>query len=435
MDVRVAAAKALSEVIRQGRSLTAVMPDWQDKVAGRDRALLQELCYGVLRWYWRLDAIARQLLRKPFKSKDTDVHALILAALYQMEYLRVPDHAAVAEAVAATQALNKPWARGLVNAVLRSFQRQRDSLLARLEDDPVALYAHPAWLIEQLQQAYPQHWQAILTANNQHPPMTLRVNARRVERDAYVQQLEATGLPARPFDHCAQGVVLDSAAAVEALPGFADGQVSVQDGAAQLAAALLDAQPGERILDACAAPGGKTAHVLETQSRLAELVALDQDAERLQRVEQNLKRLGLSATVRCGDAAQPAQWWDGQTFDRIMLDAPCSASGVIRRHPDIKLLRRADDIDKLVTLQGEILRALWPLLKPDGMLLYITCSVLPQENVAQLQRFCRQQVDAENIALSREWGVAQALGRQILPGQEGMDGFYYACLRKRAITE
>ncbi len=434
MDARVAAAKALDEVIRQGRSLSTVMPRWQEKVAAKDRALLQEICYGVLRWYWRLDTIAARLLRKPFKAKDTDVSCLILVGLYQMEYLRVPDHAAVSETVAATKALKKPWARGLVNAVLRNFQRDREQILAVLDKDPQSRYAHPRWLSQQLQQAYPDDWSSILEANNQHPPMYLRVNARHCERAVYLELLQKAGHPASELPYSKQGLMLDSAADVEGLPKFADGWFSVQDAAAQLAAGLLDAQPGERILDACAAPGGKTAHVLELQPKLVEMVALDHDAQRLERVEQNLERLGLSAAVICADASQPNDWWDGQAFDRIMLDAPCSATGVIRRHPDIKLLRREADIKQLVALQARILNALWPLLKPGGMLLYVTCSVLPQENIEQLQRFCTGHDDAEHLPITAEWGMEQAIGRQVMPGMEGMDGFYYACLRKRSNT-
>ena len=267
MDVRVAAAKALEEVIRHGRSLSSAIPHWQNKVDGRDRALLQELCYGVLRWYGRLEAIASQLLRKPFKAKDTDVLCLILIGLYQMLYLRVPDHAAVSETVAAAGALKKPWARSLVNAVLRHFQRQQVAILASLQD-PVARYAHPKWLIQMLQSAYPDQWQVLLEANNQYPPMCLRVNRRQVGRADYVTLLRAAGHEATGLPHSSEGLMLTSATDVEHLPGFADGQVSVQDGAAQLAAALLNAQKGERILDACAAPGGKTAHVLELQPAL-----------------------------------------------------------------------------------------------------------------------------------------------------------------------
>ncbi len=433
MDARVAAAKALDEVIRQGRSLTTVLPHWQGKVADRDRALLQEICFGVARWFGRLDAIAAQLLRKPFKAKDTDVRCLIFVGLYQMLYLRVPDHAAVSETVSATKALKKPWARALVNAVLRGVQRMDEAAFTELDLDPLVKYAHPDWLVGKLRAAYPDDWQAVLDANNQHPPMYLRVNCQRQQRAEYIAQLEAVGCQASELPYSDAGVVLAAAADVEALPGFADGQFSVQDAAAQLAAGLLNAQPGERILDACAAPGGKTAHVLERQPQLAEMIALDQDAARLERVKQNLERLQLSATVLCADASQPDQWWDGRLFDRIMLDAPCSAAGVIRRHPDIKLLRRASDIDPLVILQGQILRALWPLLKPGGMLLYVTCSVLPQENVRQLRRFCTEQADAEHLPIEAEWGLAQTFGRQILPGQAGMDGFYYAALHKKEI--
>ena len=434
MDARVAAAKALEEVIRQGHSLSTVMPRWQDKVAAKDRALLQEICYGVLRWYWRLGAIAQRLLRKPFKAKDTDVSCLILIGLYQMEYLRVPDHAAVSETVAATKALKKPWARGLVNAVLRNFQRDKETILTELDKDLQSRYSHPQWLIQQLQQAYPDDWSSILEANNQRPPMYLRVNARQCDRATYLESLQQAGHQASELAWCNEGLILASAADVESLPGFAEGQFSVQDAAAQLAAGLLNAQPGERILDACAAPGGKTAHVLELQPQLAEMVALDHDAQRLERVEQNLERLGLSATVVCADASQADDWWNGQAFDRIMLDAPCSATGVIRRHPDIKLLRRETDIKPLVELQARILNGLWPLLKPGGMLLYVTCSVLPQENIKQLQYFCAGHENAEHLPITAGWGMEQTIGRQVLPGREGMDGFYYARLRKRTNT-
>ncbi len=429
MEVRTAAALALDEVIRQGHSLTSLLPRWQEQVSAQDRPLLQELCYGVLRWYTRLDALAAQLLQKPFKTKDTDVHALILLGLYQLIYLRVPDHAAVSATVAATAALKKPWARGLVNAVLRNFQRQSEALLIALDDDPVSRWAHPHWLIEKLRAAYPEQWQSILEANNQHPPLVLRINHAKVTRDNYRQRLLALGIESEPTPHSEDGLILARPVDVESLPGFADGELSVQDSAAQLAAELLNAQPGEHILDACAAPGGKTAHVLERQPSVT-MVALDQDGARLQRLHENLQRLQLNATAITGDAVDPDQWWDGHLFDRIMLDAPCSATGVIRRHPDIKLLRRSDDILQLAELQGRILKALWPLLKPGGRLLYITCSVLPQENVRQLQRFCREQHDLQEQPIVAQWGLAQSIGRQILPGQAEMDGFYYACLQK-----
>ncbi len=425
------AAMALSEVFRQGHSLTSVLPRWQTQLSAKDRPLLQELCYGVLRWQPRLDALASQLLKKPFKTKDMDVHALVLLGFYQMIYLRVPDHAAVSATVAVTTALKKQWARGLVNGVLRNFQRQSESLLATLDESPVSRWAHPHWFIEKLRHAYPEQWQTVLAANNQYPPLVLRVNRAKISRDDYQQQLLAVGIESKPTPHCKEGLILTRAVDVETLPGFVDGEVSVQDSAAQLAAGLLAAEPGDYILDACAAPGGKTAHVLECQPTV-EMVALDQDGGRLERLHNNLQRLQLQATVVTADAAAPELWWDGRLFDRIMLDAPCSATGVIRRHPDIKLLRRADDIAVLATLQGKILRALWPLLKPGGRLLYITCSVLPQENVRQLNAFCREQGDAQELLISAPWGEAQTIGRQILPGESDMDGFYYACLQKEA---
>ncbi len=430
VDSRTAAARVLDEVVRHGRSLSATLPPWQARVPEKDRALLQELCYGVCRWYPRLDALLGTLLQKKLKAKDTDVRCLMLLGLYQLIYMRVPDHAAVSATVAVTGKLKKPWAKGLVNAVLRNAQRKQDELQQVLDADPASRWAHPEWLLCRLQAAYPQQWQQILNANNQHPPMCLRVNHARVACSDYQQQLAQAGIDATVTPYSEDGLMLARAVDVESLPGFADGHVSVQDSAAQLAAELLAAQAGDYVLDACAAPGGKTAHVLERQTGLAGMVALDIDANRLVRVSENLERLQLSAEVLVGDAATPDPWWNGRQFDRIMLDAPCSATGVIRRHPDIKLLRRDSDIEPLVELQGQVLKALWPLLKPGGMLLYVTCSVLPQENVKQLARFCAGQADASELPIEAQWGVQQPIGRQILPGQNGMDGFYYARLKK-----
>jgi len=430
VDPRTAAARALDEVVRHGRSLSTVLPQWQAQVPTKDRALLQALCYGVCRWYPRLDALLGTLLQKKLKAKDTDVRCLMLLGLYQLIYMRVPDHAAVSATVAVTGKLKKPWAKGLVNAVLRNAQRKQDELQQALDADPVSHWAHPEWLTSRLQTAYPQQWQQILDANNQHPPMCLRVNHAKVARGDYQHQLAQRGIDATATPFSEDGLMLAEAVDVESLPGFAAGYASVQDSAAQLAANLLAAEAGDYVLDACAAPGGKTAHVLERQPGLVGMVALDVDANRLIRVSETLQRLQLNADVRIGDAATPDQWWSGQPFDRIMLDAPCSATGVIRRHPDIKLLRRDGDIDALVALQGQILKALWPLLKPGGMLLYVTCSVLPQENVNQLARFCAAQADASELPIEAQWGIKQSIGRQILPGQNGMDGFYYARLKK-----
>jgi len=429
MKARPLAIQALKQVLEQGRSLSAALPVLLPKADEGERALTQELSYGVLRYYLQLDALAARLLDKPLKAKDSDVQLLILMGLYQILYMRIPDHAAVSETVDVTKALKKPWARGLVNALLRRFLREREAMLAALKDDPEALYAHPPWLIEALQQAWPEDWQRVLEANNAYPPMTLRNNALQGSRDAYIEALHEVGIEASAAAHTRDGITLSQAVGVERLPGFAGGRVSVQDGAAQLAAQLLAAEAGERVLDACAAPGGKLAHVLE-HSPGAEAVAVDVDPERVRRIEENLARLKLQANVLTADVADTAAWWDGRPFDRILLDAPCSATGVIRRHPDIKLLRRADDVDQLARLQARILDALWPTLKPGGQLLYVTCSVMAQENHRQVASFLERHKDARHRALGVPWGHTCEVGRQILPGEDEMDGFYYALLEK-----
>ena len=431
LSPRLAAVQALTQVLRQGRNLSDALEGPLSSITdARDRALVQAMVYGVMRWYWRLDWLLSQLMKTPLKSRDTDIRLSLMLGLYQLLEMRIPDHAAVAETVKLAIKLKKPWAKSLLNGILRNFQRQRESLLSQMEQDPVAHSAHPNWLLQLLQQDWPQYWEAIIDANNANPPMTLRVNPAHYERNAYQELLREHGIQCEPAQHTEYGLTLAQPVGVEQLPGFSRGAVSVQDAAAQLAAQLLDAQPGERVLDACAAPGGKTAHILERQPALAELVALDINEARLHRVNETLSRLGLSATTRSGDAAQPSTWWDEQPYDRILLDVPCSASGVIRRHPDIKLLRRADDLSQITQTQAQILAALWPLLKPGGMLLYATCSVLQQENTQQLQRFLAKRADAQLTSIKANWGREQAAGRQILPGEDGMDGFFYACIHK-----
>jgi len=426
---RAVAVAVLNRVLQEGQSLSTLLPHSFQSLPPERRALAQELCYGTLRWAPRLEALLDLLLAKPLKAKDSDIKSLLLLGLYQLAYMEIPPHAAVSETVAVTALLNKGWAKGLVNALLRRFQRERDALEAKLAKDEVAVSAHPAWLLALLKQAWPEQWPAIVAANNRRPPMTLRVNRRRRARDAYLATLEASGMAAEPSPHAPDALTLQQAVNVEQLPGFAAGEVSVQDAAAQLAALLVDPQPGMRVLDACAAPGGKTGHLLEICDDI-ELVALDIEEKRLVRIEQNLDRLGLTAELVAADAAMPSAWWDDRPFDRILLDAPCSASGVIRRHPDIKLLRQADDIEQLVKLQARILQALWPLLKPGGTLVYATCSVLPQENAEQLANFLANHEDAKERPLEKRWGQATTIGRQILPDQEGMDGFFYACIEK-----
>ncbi|HUT41643.1 MAG TPA: 16S rRNA (cytosine(967)-C(5))-methyltransferase RsmB [Gammaproteobacteria bacterium] len=431
-DVRAAAARVLAQVIASGRSLSDALPPIQSAFAdGRDAALLQELVYGTARWYFRLNALLEQLLRKPLKPRDLDVRCLLLAGLYQLDQLALPQRVAVHETVQAVRTLDKEWSRALVNAVLRNFQRDRERLAGVIEGNPVALYAHPAWLIEQLQVDWPESWRDILSANNARPPFSVRVNRLRMTRDEYLELLAERAIEAKPLAWSEQGVRLSSPRPVDALPGFVRGDISVQDGAAQLAAGLLQAAPGQRVLDACAAPGGKTAHILE-MAPSAFVTAVDIDAGRLARVGENLARLGLRAKLLAGDAGNPDGWWDSRPFDRILLDVPCSATGVIRRHPDIKLLRRQADIAQLVKRQADILHAVWPLLAPGGMLLYCTCSVLVAENAGQAGRFLGQHGDAVEVPIEAGWGHGCEHGRQVLPGEDEMDGFYFACLHKRS---
>lgn len=393
-----------------------------------ERALTQELCYGVLRWQPRLQGLAETLLSRSFKSRDQSIHMLILAGLYQLLYLDKPAHAVIHETVAAVHPLGKAWATGVVNAVLRNCQRNAEKFLADLDNQPLTRWAHPPWLLAYIRRDWPQDWEAILEANNQHPPMTLRVNRLRQSVADYAESLTAAGVKSQPVHGLPAALMLSRPVGVEKLPGFEAGLVSVQDAGAQLAAEILAVQAGERVLDACAAPGGKTCHLLETQPEVKEVVALDIDTRRLLQIQQNLDRLQLQATLLAVDAADTVSWWDGQVFDRILLDAPCSASGVIRRHPDIKVLRRTEDIEQLAQQQRRLLEALWPLLAPGGMLLYVTCSVLKRENSDQMKHFIAAHADCRELQISADWGHALEVGRQVLPGEQDMDGFYFAAL-------
>jgi len=431
MDARSIATQILTQVIAHKHSLSDCLDNHLSHLNdNRERALAQALCYGVLRWLPRLQAILQRLLRKPFKSKDSDIQVLLLIGLYQHLYLRIPSHAATAATVNVTRQLKKPWATGLVNAVLRNFQRQREFLLTNVDTKISVKLAHPPWLIKQLQKNWPNYWESIAEANNAHPPLSLRVNRRAMSRDTYLEHLQKAGIAATviPYSDC--GITLASAMDVKQLPGFEQGWVSVQDGAAQLVAPLLNIPAGARVLDACAAPGGKTAHLLE-RYEIATLVAIDNQVVRVQKLVNTLRRLQLSAELRCADASQPDTWWDGQAFDRILLDVPCSGSGVIRRHPDIKFLRQRRDIATLAAQQARLLKALWPLLMPGGQLLYVTCSVFAEENHLQIQEFLATYADATETVLVADWGHALPYGRQILPGENNLDGFYYACLTKK----
>lgn len=426
---RQAAVQVLQRVLVHGRTLPDALAPFLAKLPdSRDRALCQEICYGVLRWHSRLEALVLGLLEQRPRSRDRDLALLLETGLYQLLYTEVPSHAAVSATVDTTRELGKSWAARWVNAVLRRFQREHDDRLRAADVDRATRYAMPAWLLQWLAADWPEEWESLVRASNVRAPLTVRVNRRRISREAWLAQLGAIPLAGASVAGLPQAVILDQPRPVDELPGFADGKVSVQDAAAQFAAIILALQPGQRVLDACAAPGGKTAHILE-QAAVA-LTALDIDAQRLARVDENLVRLGLRAKLLLGDAADPESWWDGQAFDRILVDAPCSGTGVIRRHPDIKWLRRPDDLPALTATQQRLLEQLWPLLASGGRLIYATCSVLRVENDTVIESFLRGHPDAAVCAPDIPLGRALQFGHQILPGERDMDGFYYACLEK-----
>lgn len=442
--LRAEAARAVDAVVSAGRSLDAALAEAESNVRADDQPLLRMLCYGTLRFHWRLREQLRELVSKPLKARDSVIESLLAIGLFQLTDTRVPDHAAVSMTVEAARMLRRPKYAGLINAVLRNFLRRR--LEDREPGSDEARYCHPQWLIGRLQEDWPDDWQRLLAANNERAPMWLRVNAQRTTTERYLAELAAVD-PDAPdggdrhdtlpgFD---QAIRLHGPMPVNELPGFTDGVVSVQDAAAQLAAPWLLAGRAPdaelRILDACAAPGGKTGHLAELAGRDAGLIAIDSDPDRAALIDENLARLRLEATVVVADAARPADWWDGRPFDRILLDAPCSASGVIRRHPDIKLNRRDEDVSALAASQAALLTALWPLLRAGGRLLYVTCSVLAAENDTVVRGFIEAHGDAtEQRVLPnnniRDLMCAKPAGFQILTGTCGLDGFYFACLEK-----
>ena len=432
-QVRAAAAEAIDEVISKGRSLDAALATAESRVASDDRALLRMLCFGCLRHHWRLQEWRDQLLDRPLKKRDSVVSALIAVGLFQLSDTRIPDHAAVSQTVEAARLLRRPKHAGLLNAIFRRFGREK--LADKKPRNDEAQHNHPRWLINAIRKDWPDDWRQILAANNDRAPMWLRVNQSRVAAGKYLDELQSRGIDASPMPGATQALQLVSAMPVADLPGFAEGRVSVQDAAAQIAAPWLLAGGCGRVLDACAAPGGKSGHLLELGGPDLALTCVDKDPQRLESVSENLDRLGLNATLLAGDASNPHEWWDGQPFDGILLDAPCSASGVIRRHPDIKLLRRETDIVGLTQLQGEMLETLWPLLRPGGRLLYVTCSVLLAENDAVVGRFLAATADARENELLPNNNIRDVMrrkvsGYQVLPGTAGLDGFYFACLEK-----
>jgi 16S rRNA (cytosine967-C5)-methyltransferase len=425
VEVQRLAAAVIAGVLA-GRSLDAELAQaWQRHALldERDRAAAQDLAYGTLRLLGRFDALLDALLDKPLK--DARLRPLLLVALYQLEGTRAAPHAVVDHAVRACQALGLTSARGLVNAVLRNFLRKRPLLDARIQKNEAARYSHPQWWIDKLRAQYPAHYAAALDADNSRPPLALRVNRRRSSVADYLERLARDGISGEAGGESA--VWLHKAVPAARIPGLSEGLVSVQDAAAQLAAPLLDSADGMRVLDACAAPGGKTGHLLELAD--VALTALDRDEARLTRVRSNLQRLGLAAEVVCGDACEPASWWDGRPFDRVLADVPCSASGVARRHPDIKWLRRETDLAHFAREQGRMLDALWQALASGGKLLYATCSVFREENSDQVARFLERHRDATRLALPAVDNDEPLPAGQLLPDGRH-DGFFYALLQK-----
>ena len=428
---RITAVKILQQLLLQKGSLSTLLEKYNSKEQNDNSALLQALCYGLCRHYEQLVFISQRFIAKPLRNKDLDIFCLILIGIYQLFYMRMPDYAVINESVATCEKLKKVWAKKLVNAVLRSTQREMDSIHTMINAKPELKYSHPAWLFSVLQQNWPDEYLAIMENNNLQAPMTLRVNRNKTSTEAYRALLEQAHLSAVTGELTESALILSEPVLVDFLPSFSEGLVSVQDEASQLAISLLEAKNNETILDACAAPGGKSCAILE-QAPEATLFSVDNDALRLKRVDENLQRIQAKAILIHNDIVEQANIWrqEQKTFDRILLDVPCSGTGVIRRQPDIKLLRKPEDIDKLVPLQQNILQAVWPLLKQGGILLYCTCSVLRVENTSQIQTFISVTNNVKEIPITANWGIACEHGRQLLPKSASHDGFYYALLQK-----
>jgi len=423
--VRVHAAQVLDAVVHRGRSLKAELAATLPQLADtRDRALLEAICFAALRQRHRYGQALSQWLQKPLGPRDHPLRALLLAGLAQLDALSLPPHAALSATVEAARVLGRPHQAGLVNALLRRAQREG---IAAAD----AALAWPAWLRDLVVADWPQQAPAIFAESLRPAPLWLRVNRQRIGREAYLERLQAAGIEAVAPDGLADALRIDTPVAIGELPGFADGLASVQDGSAQQVADAFDLKPGMRVLDACAAPGGKAAHLLEREPSLR-LLALDVDERRLERVRQTLQRVGASADTRVADAADVQAWWDAQPFDAVLLDAPCSATGVVRRQPDILLHRRPADIDALMRTQARLLDAVWKTLAPGGQLIYATCSLLRCENSQQIEAFLRRTGDARSDPLDERFGHPVDAGRQRLPGEAGADGFFYASLRKSA---
>lgn len=434
-NIRLSAAQIIAALIGGRGSLTTHLSDFVNNETleiEKDVSLLKHICYGVARYFPRLEFIASQLLKKPFKKKDADIYALVLIGIYQIFEMRIKDHAAVSETVNAVKLTEKGWATGLVNGVLRNCIRQKDDLAIKIDKNESAKLVLPQWFIDKIKRIWPEDYISIAESFLTHPPMSLRVNSFKTEVDEYLQMLQNEGIEAKEIIGVKDGINIEFPLSVDKTPGFNKGLVSVQDGSAQYAAQLLDVKNEMKILDACAAPGGKSCHILELAPQ-AKLTAIDCEEERLVLVEQNLDRLQFSAELICADACAVDKWWNGEKFDRILLDAPCSGTGVIRRNPDIKITRNEKQIKQLIALQRSLLQALWPLLNDDGLLLYATCSIIPQENDEQIKGWLASNKEAKRVDINLASGHPLPCGWQILPGMNNLDGFYYALMRKAAI--
>ncbi len=422
---RLAAARACRAVLDNGQSLgQASSEHWKGMATSQDRALARRITLEVMRWLPRLEWLLSELLKRPLPRRERLVHFLLLGGLAQLETLRLAPHGVVHATVQAARMARQERLTGLVNGVLKGYLRQQETLSGQMPETDSLRYGLPEWMIKRLRSDWPEHWSAIASASNETPPLWLRVNRQRTSRDDYLKALEAEGIGSHSVSGLPDGLVLDQRMAIGRLPGWDAGKVSVQDGGAQVATDWVDPADGMRILDACAAPGGKACHLLERAE--VDLVAVESDSTRTGRIEENLQRLGLSAQVVTADAADVDAWWDGRLFDRVLVDAPCSSTGVLRRHPEIRWLRRESDLAEYEQVQARLLNKLWPLVKPGGMLVYVTCSVFHSENAAQTRRFVQTHDDARPDEPPGAIGEPAGEGRQILPGHDGMDGFYLA---------
>lgn len=439
--VRYLALKLCLAVVRDGQSLSDLIPSASEELdSDADRRFCSELTFGVCRFFYLFKSQMAEYVKKPLRNKDLDIQLILMLGFYQLRFLRVEDHAAVNETVKLVVQVRKNWARSLVNAVLRSYLRNLEQQASNKQgmsfddlDAPQHRASYPDWMIQRIETDWPDQAASVFTAGNSRPPMTLRMDIQRQSRQDYLQEFKSAAIKHALVE---SAIVLEKPQPVDQLKGFDQALVSVQDASAQLAATLLDVQPGMRVLDACAAPGGKTLHILQSESE-QRLLALDSDPLRLERVEQNLERAGVNAELECVAAERTEEWYDGEQFDRILLDVPCSASGIVSRHPDIRLLRRQQDIKAMATQQQVLLESLWPLLKEGGRLVYSTCSIFKDENEKQVRRFMESHQNCVEKPIKQvQWGLQRPVGRQVLPNYQvkgrAMDGFYYACLNKRS---